>query len=34
MPNDMPGAARYVRTNMAVPTAGVGINPKIGRAHV
>jgi len=27
MPNDMPGAARYVRTNMAVPTAGVGINP-------
>lgn len=27
MPNDMPGAARYVRTNMAVPTALVGQTP-------
>ena len=27
MPNDMPGAARYVRTNMATPTAGVGVPP-------
>ena len=27
MPNDMPGAARYVRTTMATPTAGVGVPP-------
>jgi hypothetical protein len=27
MPNDMPGAARYVRTQTATPTAGVGVYP-------
>ena len=27
MPNEMPGAIHYVRTNMATPTAGVGIPP-------
>ncbi|KKK52782.1 hypothetical protein LCGC14_3101440, partial [marine sediment metagenome] len=27
MPNDMPGAGRFVQTPMAVPVAGVGVVP-------